>query len=102
MVDGYRESEASWLEVIDAGCSTWRVRDGCPKIFHEIEDSLKEVLADGWSPASWLEVIEVESQGLTIPPKLAIGDGWGSGRHLPRNGPKRLNSVAGCTRRPTC
>ena len=28
------------------------------------------------SEASWLEVIEqLESQGLTIPPKLAIGDG---------------------------
>ena len=40
----------------------------------------KEVLAvvDGYreSEASWLEVIEqLESQGLTIPPKLAIGDG---------------------------
>lgn len=40
----------------------------------------KEVLAvvDGYreSEASWLEVIEqLESQGLTIPPKLAVGDG---------------------------
>ena len=40
----------------------------------------KEVLAvvDGYreSEASWLEVLEqLESQGLTIPPKLAIGDG---------------------------
>ena len=40
----------------------------------------KEVLAvvDGYreSEASWLEVIEqLESRGLTIPPKLAIGDG---------------------------
>ena len=40
----------------------------------------KEVLAvvDGYreSEASWMEVIEqLESQGLTIPPKLAIGDG---------------------------
>ena len=40
----------------------------------------KEVLAvvDGYreSEASWLEVIEpLESQGLTLPPKLAIGDG---------------------------
>lgn len=40
----------------------------------------KEVLAvvDGYrkSEAGWLEVIEqLESQGLTIPPKLAIGDG---------------------------
>jgi len=40
----------------------------------------KEVLAvvDGYreSEASWLEVIEqLEAQGLTIPPKLAIGDG---------------------------
>ena len=41
-------------------------------------------------------------KGLTIPPKLAIGDGARSGRHWPRNGPKRLNIVAGCTRRPTC
>jgi transposase-like protein len=40
----------------------------------------KEVLAvvDGYreSEASWLEVIEqLESQGLTVPPKLVIGDG---------------------------
>ena len=40
----------------------------------------KEVLAvvDGYreSEASWLEVLtQLESQGLTIPPKLAIGDG---------------------------
>ena len=44
------------------------------------ETGCKEVLAvvDGYreSEASWLEVIEqLESQGLTIPPKLAIGDG---------------------------
>ena len=32
--------------------------------------------SSGLSEASWLEVIEqLESQGLTIPPKLAIGDG---------------------------
>ena len=44
------------------------------------ETGRKEVLAvvDGYreSEASWLEVLEqLESQGLTIPPKLAIGDG---------------------------
>ena len=44
------------------------------------ETGRKEVLAvvDGYreSEASWLEVLsQLESQGLTIPPKLAVGDG---------------------------
>ncbi|BCX82391.1 hypothetical protein MIT9_P1977 [Methylomarinovum caldicuralii] len=44
------------------------------------ETGRKDLLAvvDGYreSEASWLEVIEqLESQGLTVPPKLAIGDG---------------------------
>lgn len=68
----------------------------------------KEVLAvvDGYreSEASWLEVIEqLESRGLRTPPKLPISDGaLGFWKALAKKWPKRLNSVAGPTKRPMC
>ena len=71
-------------------------------------DGKKELIAiqDGQreSEQSWKELLlDVQSRGLTIEPKLAIGGGgsWGSGRRCGNCGPMCVSSVAGCIKRPT-
>ena len=70
-------------------------------------DGKKELLAmlDGYreSASAWKEpLVELKQRGLTIEPKLAIGDGaLGFWKALPQAFCKTASNVAGCIRQPT-
>jgi putative transposase len=68
----------------------------------------KELLAllDGYreSAESWKELLlDLKQRGLTIDPKVAIGDGarWASGKRCPKCSGPPVSNAAGYIRRPT-
>ena len=71
-------------------------------------DGKKELIAiqDGQreSEQSWKELLlDVQTRGLSVEPKLAIGDGaLGFWKALRQIWPATESNVAGCIRRPTC